>query len=99
MTTRLMGGFAAGVLMVFVGAAPAEAGAGHAAAASGEAASVARVAHQGHARDFDWHRQKTRPVRAGMTDSGRRQTVRIAGRGSWICSPAGAGSGSSCRAR
>ncbi len=99
MTTTLVGGLVASVMVVLMGTAPVEAGAGRATAASADSASIVRVAHSGHARSFDWHRSKTRAARANMKDSDRRQVVRVAGRGGWVCSPAGAGSGSTCTAR
>lgn len=100
MWRNFSGIFVACGLLVLAGPPPAEAGSvqGVARAATVEAA-ITRVAAAGHAHSFDWHRVGAVPARAAATSRERPQRVSIVGRGGWICSPAGVGTDSRCRAR
>jgi len=78
---------------------PAQAGAGQSVAGdAGREVAVTRQASAGHARDFDWHRGKPGGQSAAPVKRGHAR-LHVSGRGGWVCSPAGAGAGSSCQPR
>jgi hypothetical protein len=96
MRTDMLAGLMAGFLGAVAGAAAVHAGAGQAAgrAASGEMPS-ARTATTGYGQSFDWHR----PVTLGPKNGTFARATVVLGKASWVCTVAGAGSGSQCRAR
>ena len=96
MRTDVLAGLMAGFLGVIVGSAAVHAGAGQAAgrAVSGEMPS-ARTTTTSYGQSFDWHRPVT-PAPKNVTHA--RATV-VLGKANWVCTGAGAGSGSHCRSR
>lgn len=96
MRMNALAGLIAGFLGVVAGAAAVHAGAGQAAgrAVSGEMPS-ARTATMGYGQSFDWHR----PVSPGPKNGTLTRATVVLGQAKWVCTVAGAGSGSQCRAR
>jgi len=93
MTKRLYALLSGVLLAAVVGAQSVAAGAGQGAprTAAGELPSLRTT---GYGQSFDWHRPVPRAAGRASGD----QLV-LVGRGSWICSPAGAGQNSQCQGR
>ncbi len=92
--------FAVAVFILLSPEGQVEAGAGQGIAASrAETPSVSRIAGAGQRRDFDWHNPRPGGNRAYANGGKTPRITVVSGRGSWICSPAGAGADSRCFGR
>jgi hypothetical protein len=84
------------LLGLAAGATPAGAhghGSGFATLASGSATAASRAA------DFDWSNPRGQREVAQAVSSAPRVPMRVTGRASWVCSPAGFGRPSRCTSR
>ena len=95
-----LGAFVAGIAAAAQGVGAGWAGAGQAAPRADRDGGVrAPAVATGYARSFDWHRPVTPGARGKSRAADRPEKLQVVGRSVWVCSPAGAGVDSRCRAR